>query len=99
MKRKIDGKKRAKAPVERKQNKPAAKPARQAAPVEETKTSKKDIVIALLRRENGATLAELMTTTGWQAHSVRGFISTLRKKRGLDVEATKREHDRVYKMR
>src|SRR5579862_7789102 len=31
---------------------------------------KKDIVLGLLQRENGATLAELMTVTGWQAHSV-----------------------------
>ena len=53
-------------------------------------TSKKDAVIALLRRPSGATLNELMTATGWQAHSVRGFISgTLRKKIGLAVAATK----------
>ena len=52
--------------------------------------TKKDAVLALLRREQGATLAELMTTTGWQAHSVRGFISgTLRKKLGFAVAATK----------
>jgi hypothetical protein len=50
-------------------------------------TSKKDTVITLLRRGNGSALAELMASTGWQAHSVRGFISgTLRKKLGLIVE-------------
>jgi len=49
--------------------------------------SKKAVVISLLRREGGATLADLMHATGWQAHSVRGFISgTLRKKLGLTVE-------------
>jgi hypothetical protein len=37
-------------------------------------------------------LAELMKVTGWQAHSVRGFISgTLRKKMGLTVAAAKGE--------
>ena len=52
--------------------------------------SKKDTVIALLQRANGGTLAELMTATGWQAHSVRGFISgTLRKKLLLAVVAAK----------
>src|SRR4051794_4267667 len=37
--------------------------------------SKTAIVLALLRREQGATAKELMETTGWQAHSVRGFLS------------------------
>lgn len=45
------------------------------------------------------TLAELMTAAGWQAHSVRGFISgTLRKKLGLAIEATKSDRERVYKI-
>ena len=37
--------------------------------------SKKDIVLKLLRREGGATLAELAKATGWQSHSIRGFLS------------------------
>jgi len=52
--------------------------------------SKKDSVIALLRREGGATILDVMNATGWQAHSVRGFISgTLRKKLGLTVTASR----------
>ena len=41
-----------------------------------------------------------MKVTGWQAHSVRGFISgALRRKLGLTVESTKREDgDRLYKV-
>lgn len=53
------------------------------------RSTKKEIVIGLLSRHDGATLEELMNATGWQAHSVRGFISgTLRKKHGLSVTRT-----------
>ena len=54
-----------------------------------TKTSK---ILRLLKREVGATLPELMNASGWQAHSVRGFLSgTLKKKQGLTVESSKDE--------
>jgi Protein of unknown function (DUF3489) len=60
--------------------------------------SKTATVVGLLERTAGATLAEIMTSTGWQAHSVRGFISgTLGKKMGRKVDSTKREDgERVY---
>jgi hypothetical protein len=60
--------------------------------------SKTATVLALIQRAKGATLAEIMEATSWQAHSVRGFISgTLGKKMGLKVESTKREDGtRVY---
>src|ERR1035438_9367466 len=70
--------------------KTAKAPVEPPAPVAE-KVTKKDAVLALLRRENGATLADLMTATGWQAHSVRGFISgTVRKQLGLTMVAVRR---------
>ena len=54
--------------------------------------SKASAILDLLKRKHGATLNELMDATGWQAHSVRGFLSgTLRKKMGLNVESTKGE--------
>jgi hypothetical protein len=60
--------------------------------------SKTAAILALLRRTRGATLAEIMQATSWQAHSVRGFISgALGKKMGLAVNSTKREDGaRVY---
>ena len=62
--------------------------------------TKSEIVIALLRKSGGATLKALMIATGWQAHSVRGFISgQLTKKMGLKVRSFKRDGERVYSIR
>jgi hypothetical protein len=60
--------------------------------------SKKQIVLDLLRRKDGATMAELAKATGWANHSIRGFISgTVGKKMALTVESTKNDAgDRVY---
>ena len=56
------------------------------------KANKTATVLDLLRREGGATLEDIMSATGWQAHSVRGFISgVLGKRMGLTVESAKRE--------
>ena len=62
--------------------------------------SKKAIVLDMLKRPDGATLADIMSATGWQAHSVRGFISgSLGKKMGLTVESFKRPDGvRAYKV-
>jgi Protein of unknown function (DUF3489) len=54
--------------------------------------SKTSMVLDLLKRPDGASLKELMKVTGWQAHSVRGFLSgTVGKKMGLAVTSTKGE--------
>jgi len=62
--------------------------------------SKKAIVLDMLKRPDGATLADIMSATDWQAHSVRGFISgSLGKKMGLTVESFKRSDGvRAYKV-
>ena len=62
--------------------------------------TKSEAVLALLRQPGGATLKALMTATGWQAHSVRGFISgQLTKKMRLKVKSFKRDGERVYSIR
>jgi hypothetical protein len=62
--------------------------------------SKKAEVVDLMRRPKGATLAEVMKATGWQPHTVRGFVSgTLVKKLGLKVESFRSdEKERCYRI-
>ena len=56
-------------------------------------------ILAMIERAKGATLAEIQKATDWQAHSVRGFLSTAAKKHGLKIESTKTESgDRLYKV-
>jgi hypothetical protein len=102
-------KKASKAAAPKKEAKPAATK-KDAKPVAAKKTpkakdaatpregSKKQIVLDLLRRKDGATMAEIAKATDWQNHSIRGFISgTLTKKMGLVVESTKNEAgERTY---
>ena len=65
----------------------------------EAPATKAATVIALLQEPSGATLKAIMAATGWQSHSVRGFISAqLLKKRKLKVKSFKRDGERVYKI-
>jgi hypothetical protein len=62
--------------------------------------TKSERIIALLKQPEGATLKAIMAATGWQAHSVRGFISgQLTKRMGLKVKSFKRDDERVYRVR
>jgi hypothetical protein len=54
----------------------------------------------MLRRSAGATIASLMVTTGWQQHSVRGFLAgVVRKKLGLNLVSERTDKGRVYRIR
>ena len=62
--------------------------------------TKTDQIIALLKKPSGASLKAIMRATGWQAHSVRGFISgKLGKQMGLKVRSVERDGERVYLFR
>uniref|UniRef100_UPI00404871BD DUF3489 domain-containing protein n=1 Tax=Yoonia sp. TaxID=2212373 RepID=UPI00404871BD len=71
--------------------------AQQATPRSGTKQAQ---IIALLERPEGATIAEIVAATAWQAHSARGLISgALKKKLGLPITAEKVEgKGTVYKL-
>jgi Protein of unknown function (DUF3489) len=70
-----------------------AKPARE--------SSKTNQVLDMLKRPGGVTAKELMKAIGWQAHSVRGFLSgTVGKKMGLAVTSSKSEDgERSYSIK
>lgn len=73
---------------------PAPEPATARA---ETKAAR---VIALLKQPAGATLKAIMAMTGWQSHSVRGFITAhARQKMNYRVQSSKRGGERVYRIR
>ena len=90
------------------------KPARRASAVRRKKTnheapqksakpsranSKQAQVLAMLHRKQGATIATIMRATGWQPHSVRGFLTAVvRTKLGLTLVSKKTGEVRVYRI-
>src|SRR4051794_20181097 len=84
------------APKKGRERNTASRPARPVAR-ENSKTAK---VIALLQQPEGATLKAIVRATGWQTHSVRGFISgQLKKKLGLKVRSSQRDGVCVYSIK
>jgi hypothetical protein len=80
-----------------------AKPAQTTAAVpKNTKTettSKQSRVIAMLQSPAGATIAAMMKATGWQQHSVRGFLAgVVRKRLNLKLASKKIDGNRVYQI-
>jgi len=93
--RKVRGRHKAHAAKKTSKAKPVGKPSRKAAAV-----SKQDSVIALLQRPEGATLDNLVKATGWQPHSVRGFLAgTVRKKLKLQLQSQKVDGRRTYRIK
>jgi hypothetical protein len=63
------------------------------------RANKKAEVIAVMQASKGATLAEIMAATKWQAHIVRGFVSILGSKGGEKIDSSKNAAgERTYKI-
>lgn len=62
------------------------------------RVTKQSTVIAMLQRPEGATIAQICSATGWQAHTVRGtFAGAFKKKLGLQITSQKVQgSERVY---
>jgi hypothetical protein len=69
-----------------KPKKPAKAPAKKSA---SERDNKKAEVIAMMKRAKGVTVAEIVEATGWQKHTVRGFVRILGSKSGEKIESTK----------
>ncbi|MCA3337909.1 MAG: DUF3489 domain-containing protein, partial [Roseomonas sp.] len=52
--------------------------------------TKQEVVLAMLRRPEGATVAQIAEATGWAQHTVRGFFAGLKKRQGITVEIAER---------
>jgi hypothetical protein len=88
------------APKRRGRPRKAAPTGADAAPAPQARDgSKQAQLIAMLRRPEGATIAQIVEATGWQSHTVRGaFAGALKKKLGLEVTSEKVEGTRVYRL-
>lgn len=59
---------------------------------------KSDVVNKLLRRAKGATVAEMQEATSWQPHSVRAFLSGLRKKGAAVTKEQRKSGETTYRL-
>jgi hypothetical protein len=87
-------------PATKAKSQPKLKAGATASPAAARAGTKQALLLDLLQRKQGATIAEAAKATGWQAHSVRGAISgTLKKKLGLRVDSAKVDNrGRVYRI-
>jgi hypothetical protein len=88
------------APVARSKSKPARKATSAKKAPRSRPGSKTAKILDLLKRPAGVSLKELTKATGWQAHSVRGFLcGAVARKMGASVESFKRSGgERAYRL-
>jgi hypothetical protein len=91
------------SPTKPKSSAPSAKPPKRTAadakPKSASPDSKQSRVISMLRSPAGATIAAMMKATGWQQHSVRGFLAgVVRKRLKLKLGSKRVDGSRVYQI-
>ena len=98
--RKADGEHKPGAPKKYGRKTPGKVGLNSAASTGKPKPTKANAVLKLLKSSRGTTIAAMMEATGWQAHSVRGFLSgTVKKKLGLTLESeTGKDGARRYRV-
>jgi Protein of unknown function (DUF3489) len=91
--------KSAKTPANPPSSARAAKGAQQPKPNKTDARSKQARVIAMLQSSTGTTIAAIMKATGWQQHSVRGFLAgVVRKRLKLKLTSKKVNGSRIYRI-
>ncbi len=70
--------------------KPARTPREPGGPRKAREGTKQEQVLAMLRRPEGATVAQIAEATGWAQHTVRGFFAGLKKRQGIEVQVLER---------
>ncbi len=76
----------------------SAKAATPEVPADPVRPTKSNTIRLLLARPEGASIEDLMVETGWQAHSVRGFLAgTIKAKLGLSLTSTVEGNTRIYR--
>ena len=64
-----------------------------------SQNTKAATILAMLKTKNGATIAAIAASSGWQHHSVRGFLSgTVKKKLGQEIVSEVVEGERRYRV-
>ena len=79
--------------------KKAGRTKKSASKPKQDRANKKAEVVAMMQRAKGVTLDEIMKATGWQAHTVRGFVSILGSKGGQKIESSRSDSgERTYRI-
>jgi hypothetical protein len=69
------------------------------APTSKRSSTKQETVLGMLRQPKGTTVAAIVKATGWQQHSVRGFLAgVVKKKLKLQLESELSGDQRVYRI-
>jgi hypothetical protein len=82
----------------------STRPRRRSLPVSARAATRPDTkharIVAMLRTPAGATIAAIMNATGWQQHSVRGFLAgVVRRKLGLNLISEPTDAGRIYRIK